>query len=103
MKRISLYGALAAAGIVAGSAAFAADQVNDMSFTEQGQTVNQEVQTYQATGQFGRVGSHALSKEGVPGLMGASADEDLDRYVYELGIEMRIRNAKYSRDPTGFR
>ncbi|SMF11485.1 hypothetical protein [Pseudogulbenkiania subflava] len=103
MKRIALYGALASACILIGSAACAADQVNDMSFTEQGQTVNQEVQIHQATGQFGRVGSQAMSKEGVPGLMGASADEDMDRYVYELGVEMRIRNAKYSRDPTGFR
>lgn len=101
MKRKLLYGALAAA-VLAGSAAYAAP-VNDTSFTEQGQTVNQEVQTYQATGQFGRVGSHGMSKEGVPGLMGASGDEDMDRYVYELGIEMRIRNAKYSRDPSGFR
>lgn len=102
MKRQSLYGALVASLLV-WSTAYAADTVNDMSFIEQGQTVNQDVQTYQATGQFGRVGSHTMSREGVPGLMGASADEDLDRYVYELGIEMRIRNAKYGRDPTGFR
>lgn len=103
MKRTVLYSALASACALAGAAAFAADPVSDTSFTEQGQTVNEEVQTYQATGQFGRVGSHTMSREGVPGLMGASADEDLDRYVYELGIEMRIRNAKYGRDPTGFR
>ncbi|MBI3143827.1 MAG: hypothetical protein HYZ18_00870 [Pseudogulbenkiania sp.] len=103
MKRTVLYSALASACVLAGGAALAADPVSDMSFTEQGQAVNQEVQTNQATGQFGRVGSHALSREGVPGLMGASADEDLDRYVYELGIEMRVRNAKLSRDPTGFR
>lgn len=103
MKRKLLYGAVVAAGMLAGSAAYAADQVSDMSFTEQGQTVNQEVQIHQATGQFGRVGSQGMSKEGVPGLMGSSADEDLDRYVYELGIEMRVRNAKYSRDPSGFR
>lgn len=103
MKGRSLFTILASACALASAAALAADPVSDTSFTEQGQTMNEEVQIRQATGQFGRVGSHALSREGVPGLMGASADEDLDRYVYELGVEMRVRNAKLSRDPTGFR
>lgn len=83
------------------AAAYAQESVNDSSFNAQDQVINQDLQAHQGTGDFGRVGSRGIS--GAPGEMGPQADVELNHYVLGLGIELKVRNAQLSRDPTGFR
>lgn len=101
MNSRSAYLALiAAAALTATSSVAAGPAEKDASFDEQAQAVQEGLQLKQDAGVFGRPGD-------TPGAEGPRAsavgDRDLDRYVQRLAFEIRMRNAIYDRDTSGFR